>query len=265
MIPSSTDERVIDICSGNCSAQIHRFGATVISWKVNGNSEQLFLSSKAQLDGSKPIRGGIPLVFPQFGPSAGRRFPQLAQHGFARNVWWRVVHLGSDHVSMKIDASDAPDLASAFPFAFSILYEIRVKADNSLITSAMVRNEGEHEFSCDWLFHTYFAVSDIANIKVPGLLEQQLDGQEYDERFHKHSQALILIDNSKKIVLNCTNLPDCVVWNPGNDKARTMADLGPGEERRFVCVEAGAIGPPGAVTIQPGDSAVFSQVILYQG
>lgn len=45
------------------SVTIHLYGATVTSWKT-ANGEQLFLSQKAHLDGSKPIRGGIPLVFP---------------------------------------------------------------------------------------------------------------------------------------------------------------------------------------------------------
>jgi len=45
------------------SVKVHLYGATVTSWKANGK-EQLFVSEKAHLDGSKPIRGGIPLVFP---------------------------------------------------------------------------------------------------------------------------------------------------------------------------------------------------------
>lgn len=45
------------------SVTVHLYGATVTSWKTNGK-EQLFVSEKAHLDGSKPIRGGIPLVFP---------------------------------------------------------------------------------------------------------------------------------------------------------------------------------------------------------
>lgn len=45
------------------SVEILLYGATVISWK-SGNEENLFLSDKALLDGSKAVRGGIPLVFP---------------------------------------------------------------------------------------------------------------------------------------------------------------------------------------------------------
>lgn len=46
------------------SITVNLFGATVTSWKLADGSEQLFLSEGAHLDGSKPIRGGIPLVFP---------------------------------------------------------------------------------------------------------------------------------------------------------------------------------------------------------
>lgn len=52
----------VTIRNGIAEAIIHRHGATIISWKVDGR-ELLFCSKLALLDGSKPIRGGIPLVF----------------------------------------------------------------------------------------------------------------------------------------------------------------------------------------------------------
>lgn len=46
------------------SVEILLHGATVISWKDAKGDEKLWLSEKAVLDGSKAVRGGIPLVFP---------------------------------------------------------------------------------------------------------------------------------------------------------------------------------------------------------
>jgi glucose-6-phosphate 1-epimerase len=46
------------------SVSVHLYGATVTSWKLANGEEQLFVSSKAVLNGSKAIRGGIPVVFP---------------------------------------------------------------------------------------------------------------------------------------------------------------------------------------------------------
>ena len=58
------DDRVEASLASGESVIVHLFGATVTSWKLANGEEQLFLSEKAHLDGSKPIRGGIPLVFP---------------------------------------------------------------------------------------------------------------------------------------------------------------------------------------------------------
>jgi glucose-6-phosphate 1-epimerase len=46
------------------SVTVLLFGATVISWKSANGVENLWLSSKADLTGKKPVRGGIPVVFP---------------------------------------------------------------------------------------------------------------------------------------------------------------------------------------------------------
>ena len=69
------------------------YGATVISWKSGSVSEpqlkeRLFVSSKAALDGSKAVRGGIPVVFPCFGAPAHPEHMKLSQHGFARSEIW---------------------------------------------------------------------------------------------------------------------------------------------------------------------------------
>ena len=55
--------------------------------QVDGE-EMIYLSSKSAMDGSKAVRGGIPICFPNFGPwKAG------PQHGFARTSYdWKIHH-----------------------------------------------------------------------------------------------------------------------------------------------------------------------------
>merc|ERR1711935_1112921 len=89
---SSGVMEIIKIKSGDSTAEIYAYGATVTSWRVN-NREKLFLSTKAKLDGSKAIRGGIPVVFPNFGP-----WECGPQHGFARISTWTVDQSGDDYV-----------------------------------------------------------------------------------------------------------------------------------------------------------------------
>ena len=69
------------------------YGATVISWKSPSVAspdvkERFFVSAKAALDGSKPVRGGIPVVFPAFGAPIHPDHAKLSQHGFARSEVW---------------------------------------------------------------------------------------------------------------------------------------------------------------------------------
>lgn len=60
------------------------FGAHVTSWTTSENNgatwtEHLWMSTLSALDGSAPIRGGIPIAFPQFADSGPMKL-----HGFAR-------------------------------------------------------------------------------------------------------------------------------------------------------------------------------------
>src|SRR6185295_5784580 len=61
-------------------------GAHVVSWQPAGRGEMLYLSPKAVAGDGRAVRGGIPVIFPQF----ERRGP-LPRHGFARNRAWQLI------------------------------------------------------------------------------------------------------------------------------------------------------------------------------
>ena len=61
---SDDNSRVIATLPSGGRIEVLLHGATILSWKSTDGSENLFLSDKALLDGSKPVRGGIPVVFP---------------------------------------------------------------------------------------------------------------------------------------------------------------------------------------------------------
>jgi hypothetical protein len=58
-------QKVVATLSSGESVEVLLFGATVTSWKSDGGkTENLWLSEKADLTGTKAVRGGIPVVFP---------------------------------------------------------------------------------------------------------------------------------------------------------------------------------------------------------
>jgi glucose-6-phosphate 1-epimerase len=61
-VDASSDRITAKLPSGD-SCEISLHGATVISWK-SGGRENIWLSENAVMDGSKAIRGGVPVCFP---------------------------------------------------------------------------------------------------------------------------------------------------------------------------------------------------------
>src|SRR5580693_3822718 len=73
-------------------AEIYLQGAHIAHWTPRGHKPVLFMSSRSFLEPGKPIRGGVPIIFPWFGPrSDGKPGPM---HGFARTVPWSVESAG---------------------------------------------------------------------------------------------------------------------------------------------------------------------------
>lgn len=158
------------------SVTVYLYGATVTSWKTSNGAEQLFLSSAAVLDGSKAIRGGIPLVFPVFGPPPKTHATgQLPQHGFARNSYWEFLGKSSSESlglkaddSVKLDfglSSSMLDEASRkkWPYEFGLVYSVTL-GKGKLECQLHVQNKGDQSFEFQCLFHTYLVV------KVRGFL-----------------------------------------------------------------------------------------------
>ncbi|KAJ5108027.1 hypothetical protein N7456_004702 [Penicillium angulare] len=269
------------------SVTIHLYGATVTSWKAHGQ-EQLFLSEKAILDGSKPIRGGIPLVFPVFGPPPkDHATSTLPQHGFARNSNWE--YLGKSSAESADSQSDqavkldfglshtmlSEEFRKAWPYEFGLVYSVTL-TKTSLQTQLQVRNEGTQNFEFQVLMHTYLSVADISAIRVKNLESKTYIDKTRNASSHTEaSPALAITEETDRVyqsldpavpivvssaaddkpLFSITRdaLTDVVVWNPWIEKAKGMADFGPDEAyKNMICVEAGSVS--GWQTLEAGDS-----------
>ncbi|PRQ29862.1 putative glucose-6-phosphate 1-epimerase [Rosa chinensis] len=58
-------------------------------------------------------------------------------------------------------------------------------------------------------------------------------------------------EKNRTFVIRKDGLPDAVVWNPWDKKAKAMADFGHNEYKHMLSVEAAAIERP--ITLKPGD------------
>ncbi|KAG0227142.1 hypothetical protein BGW41_003961 [Actinomortierella wolfii] len=284
-IAQQSNKTVLSHPSGS-TAEVHLYGATLTSWTVNGK-ERIFVSKKAVLDGSKAIRGGIPLVFPVFGKSKPPHVTSsLPQHGFARISRWKFVNaqedgqavtaqFGLDHTMLSAEHR------AAWPFDFELVYTVCLHADK-LETRLRVRNLGDKAFEFNTLLHTYFSISDASKVKVGGLsnieyvdkVSQSTKKQEGDvtipgevdsvyasvqSKSIEIKDAATAADGSKGILLTRDGVNDIVVWNPWIEKAKGMADFDDEEYVNMICVEAGQVAE--FIGLQAGDSWEGGQIL----
>ncbi|KAL2165377.1 hypothetical protein VTH06DRAFT_675 [Thermothelomyces fergusii] len=281
------------------SVEVLLYGATVISWKDAAGDEKLWLSEAAKLDGSRAVRGGIPIVFPVFGTAPDHaQTKELPQHGFARTSRWEflgkstsesVAGKAASEPTVKLDfglSSAAPGLdpkaAAHWPFKFNLIYSVTL-GRRSLTTSIVAANDDSAPFECQVLMHTYLRVGDITKVEITGLASAPYFDKVDTANPHKTQPAepagLTITGETDRVYAPAAgadvtvaeagapryrvardNLASLVVWNPWADKARAMPDFAPDDGfRNMVCVEPGAVG--GWQTVEPGDAFEGAQTI----
>ena len=245
-------------------AEIYLHGAHVTSWIPAGGQERFFLSRASQFRADAPIRGGIPVVFPQFGMTGS-----LAQHGFARVTPWEFVgaEVAGERAAATFRLRDTEDSRRLWAGAF--LAELTVAlGGNQLAVALAITNTGAAPFTFTSALHTYFAVTDLAATAVEGLAgvryrdaaagntEKQQTAlqvvftEEVNRVYFDAPAELRLVEPGRTTLIRSAGFPDAVVWNPAAAKCATMLDLEPDDYQRFVCVEAGLIGTP--ANLPPG-------------
>ncbi|MEF9999807.1 MAG: D-hexose-6-phosphate mutarotase [Comamonas sp.] len=244
---------------GGDSALIALQGAQVLSW-VTGGQEQLFLSPHAAHDGHTPIRGGIPVCFPQF----NQRGP-LVKHGFARTLAWQAqadaARIDGDGLRLVLRLADSAATRAVWPQAFAA--ELSVWLQPAALTVALaVHNPGDAPLAFTAALHTYLSVDDVAATTLSGLQglrywdavadthplqEGELRfGPELDRVYPRPAQAMALHAGGapRLRITQDAGWADTVVWNPGAALCARLADMPANGHAHMLCVEAAAIDAP---------------------
>jgi len=252
-----------------CRARLTPYGGQVCEWTPAGQSPVLFMSPRAVFAAGTPIRGGVPICFPWFGPHPTD--PTKPAHGFARTRTWQVAGVARDtagdvRVVLRLAAdADTRALWSA-PFAVSLTLALGA----SLEMTADVENVGDDAIVYELALHTYLAVGDVEAVRIRGLegarFVDKVDGGkdklagpeplaiagETDRVFLDTTTTCVVDDPvlARRLRVEKRHSEATVVWNPGRERARSMRDVGEDSWRGFVCVETANVGPH-AVRLAP--------------
>ena len=239
--------------------EIYLQGAQVTAWRLGDEPPILFTSPKSAFAPGRAIRGGIPIIFPWFGPN--RHASSAPQHGFARTATWHLDGIeteGNKSLTMTLSLTDANVDSTIWPEPFRAIYTVTFAQTLSLRLA--VQNRARHPIVFEEALHTYFAISDISDIAISGLA-----GATYidktDAARRKQTAELVTITAEtdsvyletpgqcaiedrgwrRCVVIEKDGAASTVVWNPWAEKAAAMADLGDPVWRGMACVETGNI------------------------
>jgi glucose-6-phosphate 1-epimerase len=258
--------RLVVRAGDGAEAEVYLDGGHVTGWRPEGGSEGLFLSREAEFGEGRAIRGGVPVIFPQFS-SLGA----LPKHGFARTTRWEWVNREeadrAERVVLRL--RETPETLAIWPHPF--LLELTVEIAGETITLTLrVENTGKSSFEFTAALHTYLRIEAIEEVRVLGLAgtryrstpegvvnapdeapELAIRG-EIDRVYRDAPPELTVLDGATGggYTLSTEGFQDVVVWNPGPEIAADLRDMGDSEYREMLCVEAAQVEAP--VRLEPG-------------
>lgn len=253
---------MVDIENAHGSATLTTFGATLLSYRPKGGADVLWVSDTALYDGKKPVRGGVPVCWPWFGPyDPAALGPDPSDehkkgHGIARYAFWDVESVESvgeaTHVVFVLTSDD--DIRKAWPLEFSL--RLHVTLGEALEMTLEGENRSDREWRVSEAFHTYFGVGEAEGLVVRGLdgttrIDKLADGERgtqsgdvammtpMEQVFVGHPGTLVIEDrdNAREIVIERENSASSVLWNPGPEGVQSFADMPDDQYRKTVCVE----------------------------
>ncbi|GBE78197.1 Glucose-6-phosphate 1-epimerase [Sparassis crispa] len=284
-------DRVVLKHPKGASAEILFYGATVISWKSGSSAnpeaaERLFVSSKAAFDGSKPVRGGIPVVFPCFGAPTHPEHSKLSQHGFARSEKWILENIVMDNeagVSVRFALEPTATIQAKFERPFHLSYVVTL-AEHQLSTALHVKNTALSSTSpleFQALLHNYIRAPSNEVLVSPLQALSYYDKTEATEELRStpkvETRASVdvktftdsVYENARgkyeiawpsgTLEVRAHNFKDVVVWNPQKEAGSKIGDMEDGGWERYICVEPGYVR--GFVKLDAGQTWIGQQAL----
>ncbi len=258
------------------SGRIALNGAHVMEWMPEGHDPVLYMSSEAFFETGKPIRGGIPVCWPWFGPHPSDS--SKPAHGFVRQMLWEVdaARESDAEVELVLKIADSAATMALWPHAFNARLHVRMGAH--LEVTLQVANTGDVPWKMTGALHTYLNVEDVSQISIHGLHgTQYVEGRLSPDKRPQHgpviidqevdrlyaSDATIIVHDPKwgrEIILEKGGSLATVVWNPWIEKSKRLADLPDEGYPEFLCIEAANAGED-FVEVAPGHQHLLMQRI----
>ncbi|MDD2266361.1 D-hexose-6-phosphate mutarotase [Sulfuricurvum sp.] len=266
------------ITTPHATAAITPYGAHLLSYRFTSDSDDLlFLSEKAIFREGTPIRGGVPVCWPWFGPD-----PQhlgRSDHGLVRTRMWNVVSsdlLPDQECSITFELTDTPETYALWPHRFCLTLKLTV--GKSLTLELTTKNLGDTPVELTQALHTYFNIGDITQTRITGLegftyTDKTDDSREKPQKnairidaetdrvYPTDGRDIVIRDETfnRNIRIESKGSNTAVIWNPWIRVCEQKADLNAEDYKKMICVETANAGND-IVTLLPSQHHVLKTV-----
>jgi len=195
---------------------------------------------------------------------------------------WRLA--GSEEnpkcTKVTLECSSTPETKKFWPHDFTL--SLTVSVGKNLELTLTSKNDGSESVNITDAFHTYYRISEIANVSVKGF-----DGTRYidrvGERTERTQEGDIVISGEtdrvylggkkcvvgdptakRSVTVEKDGFPDTIVWNPWIERSKAMVDFDDDEYRNMICVEAGS-ALDNKIVLAPGATVTQKMTIVPRG
>ena len=261
-------------------------GAQVLSYRRYGQPPLIWLSDQARYLIGQGVRGGVPVCWPWFG-DLQRNPPEVQAmvqgdapfHGLARTLDWQLQDTleQADQVTLCF-ALDLPDGLPGWPHAAGV--RLQIELGEQLQLRLITRNLGSTPLAISQALHSYFAVSDIRQIRVQGLegcryieardnwsCRQQAGALPFTgetDRLYLDLPPRLVIDDplwQRRLVLEARGSRSAIVWNPWVDKSTRLTQFAADAWQGMLCIETANVLDD-AVLLAPGEEHELGFVLF---
>lgn len=238
-------------------------GAQLLNYTPTGGQPVIWLSETAEFKKGQSVRGGIPICWPWFGDA--RKNPTAVQehlpkgplpaHGWVRSTPWLLEYAdGNNDAVLLRFRYPSTHWPAPFPDGIGLSVEMRIGSELSI--DLITQNQSGQTLCFSQALHSYFAVSDISEVKIKGLenityidtlddwTEKSSDTaitvEGETDRIYLNTPERITIEDegwSRKLGIESQTSRSAVVWNPWIEKGKRLSQFAEAAYRGMICVE----------------------------
>lgn len=241
----------IEVKNDSSLAKIALQGAHLFYYRRKDEEPLLWLSDESDFKLGFAIRGGVPVCWPSFGMNN----PDLPQHGFARTGIWKFMDSNEvDEKTTQIHLRLEDSNESRKLWAYKFCLDLKITISDRLTIELTTTNSDNKAFKITQALHTYFNVSNIADVVIKGLSNKPyldaLTNKQYKEEgdivfqketdrvYQEVNNEVLLLDKNRSISIKNEGSSSVVVWNTWIEKCKRMSGMRDEAYKEFVCIES---------------------------